>query len=77
MNASVQRNEDDQRHVQPVDVLPPIRLRDGEFGDVYFLWIVFGVSVWFVLGRHGSRLRDELWLDSQVRPDLLMRRHLE
>lgn len=59
---AIDGNTDDERHVQPVDMLVPIPAGDGFFCDVRFLGIVLLGPQW--LGRLGHarrRLRSVLW----------------
>lgn len=77
-DAAVKRNENDQRDIEPVDVLVPVRLGDGSLGDVDFLRVILGVSVGLCGFGHWRRLRGEvLWLHGQVTCSGLRRRHVE
>lgn len=65
LDAAVERDSDDERHIEPVDVLVPVGLGDGLLGDVRPLGVVFGVAVGLRLAGHGRRsLRGELWWSS-------------
>lgn len=46
-NQAIDRKSDNQGDVQPVDVLVPVGLGDGFFGDVWLLGVVLLVAVWF------------------------------
>lgn len=45
LNATIQRNADDEIDIQPVDMLIPVRLIDGGIGDVRLLGVILGVSI--------------------------------
>lgn len=46
LDAAINRYADDEGDIQPVDMLVPVRSGHGSFGDVRFLGVIFGVSVW-------------------------------
>lgn len=46
LNEAIYGDAHDEGDIEPVDMLVPILLRDGRFGDVRFLGVVLCVSVW-------------------------------
>jgi hypothetical protein len=56
-------SEQGQTYVEPVDVLVPVGLGDGCFGDVWLLRVVLGVAVRLRGARHGRRLLDVFGVD--------------
>jgi hypothetical protein len=61
-NHSVDWNSHDEGDVEPVDMFIPVGFRDGDFGDMGFLGIVFLVTIWLDSASHtGWWLRSILW----------------
>lgn len=64
LNTTKSWDTKNQEDIEPVDVLVPVRPRDGLVSDVWLLWVVLRVSVGLILAGHGRRLRgEEFWLD--------------
>jgi hypothetical protein len=66
-----------QTYVEPVDVLVPVGLGDGCFGDVWLLGVVLGVAVGLRGARHGSWLLDVVGVDGHHAGGRLVGRHTE
>jgi len=56
LDATVDRNANDEDDVEPVDMLVPVRPRNGSLCDMLLLWLIFGVSVRFGGFGHGGWL---------------------
>jgi len=76
LNAAECWDTENQKDIEPVDVLVPVRPRDRLISNVWLLWVVLWVSVGFILAGHSRRLRrEEFWLDCLHASRGLVRRH--